>query len=100
MQATLDTLGDLDCVCVTFLVDGKFYRFLALDPCDCFPVFVALFDGRNITQVNWLSGDVSDNCVAKLIDALKFIQCSNEEALAAFFQSASRKIHILCANAL
>jgi len=94
----VNPLGYLDRICITLFVDGEFDGLLAAHTRDGFAVLVAAFHGSYVAQVYGSFRNVGDDRITKLIDALKFIQCSHEEALIAFLEPAAGQVYVLSPN--
>ena len=74
LQTTFDPICDLYSVGVALFVNSEFDRLRAIYSRDRFTLFVSLFYGRNIAEINGLSRDICDNCRLKIFDFLKLVQ--------------------------
>jgi hypothetical protein len=90
----LDAIRNLYGVRVAFLVYGEFYGLTSFDSRDSFALLEAALDGCDVAQVNGSFGNIGDDGITKLVDGLKFVQCTNQEALIAFLEPAAGQIDV------
>ena len=98
LETALHSPGDLNCVRVALLIDGQFDGLLTANTRYGFALLEAAFDAGNVAQVDRPSGNVADDGVPKLVDALELVQCTNKEALVPLFESAARQVDVLSAD--
>ncbi len=85
-------------VFVAFFVDGEFDGLAALDARDGFAFFVAALYGCDIAQVDRSVGNVRHDGTTKLLDTLKLIERSHQEALIAFLEATTGQVDVFRAN--
>ena len=100
LDAPFNTIRYLYGIRVAFFIDRELNRLRPINPRNRLALFVAASNGRNVAEIDGPISDVRDDRCRKFVDALKFVNGTNEESLVAFLETPAREIHVFGADAL